>query len=143
MPMTALLNRLDGRPDELAFIRSEPISMQWTDELRRNIGLYPSCKLLRELLSLDLYTRTVVYPFLIKGWNARRIADRLKVSLITIQKLLEIGREQLKGKLVAPRYIESKRNVKGRTKTQAVRLEAWELLGGTAARSLRDQLIEM
>jgi hypothetical protein len=103
MQMTTLLNRIDGRPDELAFIRSEPISMQWTDELRRNIGLYPSCKLLRELLSLDLYTRTVVYPFLIKGWSARRIADRLKVSLITIQKLLEIGREQLKRKLVAPR----------------------------------------
>ena len=28
-----------------------------------------SCKLLRELLSLDLYTRTVVYPLLIKGWS--------------------------------------------------------------------------
>ncbi len=77
--------------------------MQWTNELRRNIGLNPSCKLLRELLSLDLYTRTVVYPFLIKGWSASRIADRLKVSLITIQKLLEIGREQLKRKLAAPR----------------------------------------
>jgi len=103
MQMTTLLNQIDGRPDELAFIRSEPISMQWTDELRRNIGLNPSCKLLRELLSLDLYTRTVVYPFLIKGWSPRRIADRLKVSLITIQKLLEIGREQLKRKLAAPR----------------------------------------
>ena len=103
MQMTTLLNQIDGRPDELAFIRSEPISMQWTDELRRNIGLNPCCKLLRELLSLDLYTRTVVYPFLIKGWSPRRIADRLKVSLITIQKLLEIGREQLKRKLAAPR----------------------------------------
>ena len=103
MQMTTLLNQIDGRPDELAFIRSEPISMQWTDELRRNIGLNPSCKLLRELLSLDLYTRTVVYPFLIKGWSRRRIADRLRVSLITIQKLFEIGREQLKRKLAAPR----------------------------------------
>jgi hypothetical protein len=103
MQMTKLLNRTDGRPDELTLIRSEPISMQWTNELRRNIGLNPSCKLLRELLSLDLYTRTVVYPFLIKGWSASRIAARLKVSLITIQKLLEIGREQLKRKVAAPR----------------------------------------
>jgi hypothetical protein len=76
--------------------------MQWSNELRRNVRLHPSCKLLRELLSLDLYTRTAVYPFLIKGWSSRRIADRLKVSLITIQKLLEIGREQLKRKLAAP-----------------------------------------
>jgi hypothetical protein len=101
--MSTLLNRIDGRPDELALIRSEPISMQWTNELRRNIGLHPSCKLLRELLSLDLYTCTVVYPFLIKGWSSRRIADRLKVSLITIQTLLEIGREQLKTKLAESR----------------------------------------
>jgi hypothetical protein len=103
MQMTTLLNRTDGRPDELALIRSEPISMRWTNELRTNIGLHPSCKLLRDLLSLDLYTRTVVYPFLIKGWSASRIADRLKVSIITIQRLLEIGREQLKRKLAAPR----------------------------------------
>jgi hypothetical protein len=100
--MTTLLNRTDGRPDELALIQSEPISMQWTNELRRNIGLYPSCNLLRVLLSLDVYTRTVVYPFLIKGWSSRRIADRLKVSLIAIQKLLEIGREQLQRKLAEP-----------------------------------------
>ena len=93
--MTTLLNRTDGT-DELALIQSEPISMQWTNELRRNIGLHPSCKLLRVLLSLDVYTRTVVYPFLIKGWSSSRIADRLKVSIITIQKLLETGREQLK-----------------------------------------------
>ena len=103
MQMTTLLNRTDGRPDELALIQSEPIATQWTNELQRNIGLNPSCKLLRELLSLDLYTRTVVYPFLIKGWSASRIAARLKVSLITIQKLLEIGREQLKRKVAAPR----------------------------------------
>jgi len=103
MQMTTLLNRTDDRTDELVLIRSEPISMQWTNELRRSIGLHPSCKFLRELLSLDLYTRTVVYPLLIKGWSSRRIADRLKVSLITIQKLLEIGREQLKRKLAAPR----------------------------------------
>jgi len=102
MQMTTLLNLIDGRPDELALIRSEPILMQWTNELRRNIGLHPSCKLLRELLNLNLYTRTVVYPLLIKGWSASRIANRLKVSLITIQELLEIGREQLKRELAAP-----------------------------------------
>jgi DNA-binding NarL/FixJ family response regulator len=100
MQMTALLNRTNGRPAELALIRSEPISMQWNNELRRNFGRYPSCKLLRELLSLDLSTRTVVYPLLIKGWSSRRIADRLKVSLGTIQTLLETGREQLKRKLM-------------------------------------------
>jgi len=77
--------------------------MQWTDELRKNVGLHPSCKLLRELLSLDIYTRTVVYPLLIKGWSSSRIADRLKVSIITIHKLWEIGREQLKSKLAPPR----------------------------------------
>ena len=37
--MTTLLNRTDDRTDELVLIRSEPISMQWTNELRRNIGL--------------------------------------------------------------------------------------------------------
>jgi DNA-directed RNA polymerase specialized sigma24 family protein len=105
MQMTMLLNRTESRPDEIALIRSEPISMQWSNELRRNVQLHPSCKLLRELLSLDLSTRTVVYPFLIKGWSSSRIADRFKVSLITIQKLLEIGREQLKRKL-APVEIE-------------------------------------
>jgi DNA-directed RNA polymerase specialized sigma24 family protein len=103
MQMTTLLNRINGRPDELALIQSEPISMRWTNELRRNISLYPSCNLLRVLLSLDVYTRTVVYPFLIKGWSSSRIADRLKVSLITIQMLLEIGREQLQRKLAEPR----------------------------------------
>jgi DNA-directed RNA polymerase specialized sigma24 family protein len=76
--------------------------MQWTNELRRNIRLHPSCKLLRELLSLDLNTRIVVYPLLFKDWSSRQIADRLKVSLITIQKLLEIGRKQLKRNLAAP-----------------------------------------
>jgi DNA-directed RNA polymerase specialized sigma24 family protein len=102
MRMTTLLNPIDRRSDELALIQLEPISMQWSNELRRNIGLHPNCKLLRDILSLDLYTRTVVYPFLLKGWSPRRIADRLKVSLITIQKLLEIAREQLKRKLQQP-----------------------------------------
>src|SRR5215469_366572 len=97
--MTTLLNGIDGGPDEIVLIQSRAIAVQWTNELRRISGIHPSCKLLREVLSLDLYTRTVVYPFLIKGWSPRRIADRLKVSLSTIQKLLEIGREQLKGKL--------------------------------------------
>jgi hypothetical protein len=59
MQMTTLLNRTDRGPDELALIQSEPISMQWSNELRRNIALHPSCKVLRELFSLDLYTRTV------------------------------------------------------------------------------------
>src|SRR5271165_5140901 len=103
MPMTTLLIRTVCSRDELALIRSEPISIQWTNELRKNVGLYPSCKLLRELLGLDVYTRTVIYPLLIKGWSSSRIADRLKVSTITIQKLLEIGREQLKRKLAALR----------------------------------------
>src|SRR5262245_2029570 len=102
MQMTTLLNPIDCRSGELALILSEPISMQWTNELWRNIGLHPNCKLLRDILSLNLYTRTVVYPFLVKGWSPRRIADRLKVSLITIQKLLEIGREQLKRTLQQP-----------------------------------------
>jgi hypothetical protein len=102
MQMT-LLNRTDDGLGELALIRSAPISMRWTNELQKSVGLYPSCKLLRELLSLDFYTRTVIYPLLIKGWSSRRIADRLKVSLVTIQKLLESGREQLQRKLRAPR----------------------------------------
>jgi hypothetical protein len=83
MQMTKPLNPIDRKSDELVLIQSEPISMQWTNELWRNIGLHPSCKLLKELLSLNLYTRTVVYPLLIKGWSPRRIADRLKVSLLT------------------------------------------------------------
>ena len=102
MQMTTHLNPMDPGSDELALIQSEPISMQWTNELRRNIGLHPSCKLLKELLSLNLYTRTVVYPFLIKGWSPRRIANRLKVSVVTIQEVLEIGREQLKSNLQQP-----------------------------------------
>jgi DNA-directed RNA polymerase specialized sigma24 family protein len=99
MQMSILLNRSDGGADELALIRTEPISMQWTNELRRNVRLHPSCRLLRELLGLDPCTRTVVYPFLMKGWSSIQIAERLKVSLATIQTLLEIGRDQLKRKL--------------------------------------------
>jgi DNA-directed RNA polymerase specialized sigma24 family protein len=102
MQTTPPLNRTDA-PDELTAIQSESISMQWTNELRRNIRLHPRCNLLRELLNLDLYTRTVVYPFLFKRWSSRRIADRLNLSLITIQKQLEIGRDQLKRKLATPR----------------------------------------
>ena len=101
MHTTTQLNRMDVTPDEIALIPSEPISNQWTSELRKIIGLHPSCKLLKELLSLDRSTRTVLYPFLIKGWSPRRIADRLKVSLNTIHELLEIGREHLKSRLTA------------------------------------------
>jgi hypothetical protein len=36
-----------------------------------------------------------------KGWSSMQIAGRLKVSSVTIQMLLEIGREQLKRKLAA------------------------------------------
>ena len=100
--MTTLLNRTYDTRDELALIRSEPISTQWTKELRRSIGLHPGCKLLRGLLSLDLNTRTVVYPLLIKGWSSRQIANRLKISLTTIHKLLETGRQQLQNSLAAP-----------------------------------------
>jgi DNA-directed RNA polymerase specialized sigma24 family protein len=99
--MTTLLNRMDVTTDELALFPSEPISNQWTSELRRIVGLHPSCNLLRELLSLDRPTRTVLYPFLIKGWSPSRIADRLKVSLNTIHELLETGREHLKRRLRA------------------------------------------
>jgi hypothetical protein len=42
-------------------------------------------------------------PIPSQGLEFASDADRLKVSLITIQKLLEIGREQLKRKLAAPR----------------------------------------
>jgi DNA-directed RNA polymerase specialized sigma24 family protein len=76
--------------------------MHWTKELRRSIGLHPGCKLLRGLLSLDLNTRTVVYPLLIKGWSSRQIANRLRVSLTTIHSLLETGRQQLQSNLAAP-----------------------------------------
>ena len=102
--MTALVNRTDEVPDELALIQSERISTQWTNELRKNIRVYPTCNILKAILSLDVYTQTVVYAFLIKGWSSSRIAEHLDVSLITIQELLENGREQLKRKLVEPRY---------------------------------------
>ena len=97
---TALVNRTD----ELAPIQSERISTEWTDELRKNIRVYPTCNLLKAILSLNVYTQTVVYAFLIKGWSSSRIAEHLDVSLITIQEILENGREQLKRKLVEPHY---------------------------------------
>ena len=101
--MTTLLNRIDGRPDEIALIQSQPIAIRWTDELRKISEINPNCKLLRELLGLDLCTRTVVYLLFIKGWTPHRISDRLKVSIITVQKVLKIGREQLMEKLATPR----------------------------------------
>src|SRR5258708_1280079 len=39
---------------------------------------------------------------LIKGWSSSRIAEYLDVSLITIQDLLETGREKLKRELGEP-----------------------------------------
>jgi DNA-directed RNA polymerase specialized sigma24 family protein len=101
---TAPVNRTKEVPDKLALIQLDRISTQWTNELRRNIRVYPNCNILRALFSLDVYTQTVVYAFLIKGWSSSRIAQHLDVSLITIQELLENGREQLKRKLVEPRY---------------------------------------
>ena len=101
--MTTLLNRIDGRPEEIALIPPQPIAIRWTDELRKISEINPNCKLLRELLGLDPSTRTVVYLLLIKGWTPRRISDRLKVSIITVHKVLKIGREQLMEKLATPR----------------------------------------
>src|SRR5258705_13655845 len=115
--MTMLLNRSDGRPDELALIRSEPISMQWTNELRRNIGLHPSCKLLRELLSLDLSTRTVVYPLLFKGWSLGRIADRFKDFPYHNSKAIGNRSRAIEEK-VGSAQLESKLRMKGSSKTQ-------------------------
>jgi DNA-directed RNA polymerase specialized sigma24 family protein len=93
---TATMNRTNEILDALSFIQSERISNQWTNELRKHILVYPTCKILRALLSLDVYTQTVVYAFLIKGWSSSRIAEYLDVSVITIQELLENGQEQLK-----------------------------------------------
>ena len=89
---TALVNRTDEVPDELALIQSDRISTQWTNELRKNIRVYPTCNILKAIFSLDVYTQTVVYAFLIKGWSSSRIAEHLDVSLIKIQELLENGR---------------------------------------------------
>src|SRR4029077_6881667 len=47
MHTNTLPNRMDVTPDEIALIPSEPISNQWTSELRKIIGLHPSCKLLK------------------------------------------------------------------------------------------------
>ena len=96
MRKSAVVNRTDGRPAKVALVEPERIATQWTNELRRNIRVYPTCNLLRVLLSLDAYTRTVLYAFLIKGWSSSRIAEYLDVSVIAIQELLENGQEQLK-----------------------------------------------
>jgi hypothetical protein len=80
---------------------------------------------MREPLSLDQNTPIIGCPLLIKGWSSLPIADRLKVSLITIQKLLEIGRkvesswEEKSGS--APVRIETERE--GRRKLQALSLD--------------------
>ena len=103
MRKSAVVNRTDGRPAEVALVEPERIATQWTNELRRNIRVYPTCNLLRVLLSLDAYTRTVLYAFLIKGWSSSRIAEHLDVSLIAIQGRLESGRERLKRKLAQAR----------------------------------------
>jgi hypothetical protein len=88
--------------------------MQWTNELRRNIGLHPSCKLLRELLSLDLSTRTVVYPFLIKGEFE---SDRRSLKDFPYHNSKVIGNRSraIEGK-VGSAPLESKLRVKGRSK---------------------------
>ena len=99
MRKSAVVNRTDGRPAKVALVEPERIATQWTNELRRNIRVYPTCNLLRVLLSLDAYTRTILYAFLIKGWSSSRIAEHLDVSLIAIQARLESGRERLKRRL--------------------------------------------
>jgi DNA-directed RNA polymerase specialized sigma subunit len=98
------MNRTDEILDALSLIQSERISNQWSNELRKHILVYPTCNILRALLSLDVYTQTVVYAFLIKGWSSSRIAQHLDVSVITIQELLENGRKQLKRKLAEPAH---------------------------------------
>lgn len=103
--MITPLNRIDRLPDEITLIQLQPIAIRWTDELRKISEINPNCKLLRELLGLDPCTRTVVYLLLIKGWSPRRISHRLKVSIITVQKALKIGREQLMEKLAMPREV--------------------------------------
>jgi DNA-directed RNA polymerase specialized sigma24 family protein len=103
MRKSAVVNRTDGRAAEVALVEPECISTRWTNELRRNIRVYPTCNLLKALLSLDAYTRTVLYAFLIKGWSSSRIAEHLDVSLIAIQGRLESGRERLKRKLAQAR----------------------------------------
>src|SRR5271169_4586851 len=124
MQMTTLLNRTDGRPDELALIRSEPISMRWTNELRTNIGLHPSCKLLRDLLSLDLYTRTVVYPFLIR---LECESDRRSLEGFHYHNPKAIGNwSRATEEKAGSASLESKRSLEGRSKTLAVSLEAWK-----------------
>ena len=106
---TALLNP----SDDLAFIQPESISTEWTGEpsfgfvllareLRRSIRVYPDCNLWRALLSLEVNTQTILYASLIKGWSSSRIAETLEVSLITVQELLESGREDLKRRLAEP-----------------------------------------
>jgi DNA-directed RNA polymerase specialized sigma24 family protein len=99
MQTTTLLNRIEDLPVDTALNQSRPIALQWSEELRRIVATHPRCRLLKELLNLDLYNRAVLFLLLVKGWSPRRIADRLKVSLVTIQKLLETSREQLKSKL--------------------------------------------
>jgi DNA-directed RNA polymerase specialized sigma24 family protein len=101
MHASILFNRVDYQTAELAAIQYKPLATQWTEELRTNIQTHPRCRMLKELLNLDLYTRAVLYPFFIKGWTPRRIADRLKISLVLVQELLQTGREQLKRKLTS------------------------------------------
>ena len=114
--MTALLNPTDGRTDELALIRSEPISMQWTNELRRNVGLHPSCTLLRELSSLDLYTRTVVLPIPNQGLEFD--SDRRSLEGFPYHNSKAIGnRSRATEEKSGSAPLESKRSVKRRSKT--------------------------
>src|SRR5260370_38695630 len=85
--------------DGLSLIPSARISNQWTNERRKHILVYPPFNLCRALLSIDVYTQTVLYASLIKGWSSSRIAQHLDVAVITIQELLQNGRKQLTGRL--------------------------------------------
>jgi hypothetical protein len=85
-----------------ALIRSEPISMQWTSESRRNIRLHPSYKLLREPLSLEPKHPDNWLPTPNQGLEFA--SDRGSFEGLTYynSKLLEIGGKQLKRNLAAP-----------------------------------------
>src|SRR5258708_23393924 len=68
--------------------------------MRRIIGLHPSCKLLRELLSLDRSTRTVLYP-LTRSFNQSWLWKRDNGSW-SATKVIEIPAEPADPDLLPP-----------------------------------------
>ena len=79
--MITLLNRIDGRPDEIALIQSQPIVIRWTDELRKISEINPNCKLLKELLGLDLCTPRF------RPWDLVRISIRFLCAVYKADRL--------------------------------------------------------